>query len=56
MRIAVLQGNNLVLAWSGAGKLQQADRVTGPWTDAASQSNPQNVPAAGAAKFFRLEQ
>ena len=50
------QGSNLTLSWSGTGTLQQADAANGPWTNAASQSNPQTVPLAGGAKFYRLRQ
>lgn len=50
------QGNNLTLSWTGAGKLQQADSAAGPWTDAASQTNPQTITIAAGAKFYRLRQ
>ncbi len=50
-----ISGGNAVISWTGAGTLQQATSITGPWTAAASQANPQNVPVAGAtAMFFRL--
>lgn len=52
----VLQGNTVVVSWTGAGTLQQADAVTGQWVDAPSQANPQTVPASGAMKFFRIRQ
>ena len=51
-----LQGGNLVISWTGTGTLEQADAVTGTWTTAASQANPQNVPTTGAGKFYRLKQ
>jgi hypothetical protein len=49
-------GNQLELTWNnGAGfTLQQANSVLGPWTTAASQSNPQLVPTTGQPRFFRL--
>lgn len=50
------QGNNLTISWTGTGKLQQADSVTGPWTDAPAQTNPQTVSTAAGAKFFRIRQ
>ncbi|MBI4326963.1 MAG: C-GCAxxG-C-C family protein [Chloroflexi bacterium] len=43
------------IRWTGAGTLEQADTVTGPWTPAATQSNPQPIPLADPAKFFRLK-
>jgi hypothetical protein len=42
------------ISWTGGGKLQQADNVTGPWSDATNQNNPQTAPTTGAARFFRL--
>ena len=51
-----LQGGNLVLSWSGAGTLQQASALTGPWSNAPSQANPQNVPPTGSGLFFRISQ
>ena len=43
------------LSWVGGGILQEAPEVSGPWTDAANQSNPQTVPTPpGTKKFFRL--
>ncbi|MBM3878791.1 MAG: hypothetical protein FJ387_03590 [Verrucomicrobia bacterium] len=49
----VLQANGVVLSWIGQGTLEQAPTVAGPWTAAASQANPQTVPATGN-RFFRL--
>ncbi|MBI4663922.1 MAG: Ig-like domain-containing protein [Verrucomicrobia bacterium] len=48
--------NGATLSWTGSGRLQQADAVIGPWTDAASQSNPQTVATAGGTKFYRIRQ
>lgn len=47
-----LQGLNL--SWTGAGTLQQASAVTGPWTDSANQSNPQIIVTTNSAMFYRL--
>lgn len=52
----LLQGGSLSLSWSGTGKLQEADAVTGPWNDAASQTSPQTVTVTGKAKFYRIKQ
>ena len=51
-----LVGGALSFGWSGGGTLQQADVVTGPYTDAADQSNPHAVSATGPAKFYRIKQ
>jgi hypothetical protein len=52
--IATLQAGKVRIAWTGAGNLETADVVAGPWTVAADQSNPQLVSATGGAKFFRI--
>lgn len=46
----------LSISWTGAGSLQQADAIIGPWADAPSQSNPQTVTATGSARFYRVRQ
>lgn len=50
------QGNNLMISWTGTGTLQQADAVTGPWTDAPSQNNSLTVTTGSGAKFYRIRQ
>lgn len=50
-----LQGGAMVISWTGTGTLQEADVVTGPWTNAAKQDNPQSVQPTGN-KFYRLKQ
>jgi len=48
---------NVKLSWPlGNGTLQQAGVVTGPYTNAPSQSNPQTNAPAGPAMFYRLKQ
>ncbi|MDR3460128.1 MAG: hypothetical protein P4N60_22095 [Verrucomicrobiae bacterium] len=47
-------GGGINLSWTGAGTLQTAAVVTGPWTDSVNQSNPQVVAATNSAAFFRL--
>jgi hypothetical protein len=53
-----LQGGNMSISWTGTGTLEQADVVTGPWTTAPSQANPQNVSVTGGvnARFYRIHQ
>lgn len=48
-------GNQITLQWTGEGTLEEAPSILGPWTPAASQSNPQTVTAEGT-KFYRLRQ
>ena len=50
------EAGSLRIEWIGSGTLQQAGAVTGPWTTAPNQSNPQFVPTTGAAAFYRLKQ
>ena len=47
-------GGSVLISWTGVGVLEAADSVTGTWTPATSQNNPQTVTPTGAAKFFRL--
>ena len=47
-------GGQVRIAWTGAGTLQEAPSITGPWTTAPSQANPQNVTPAGTMKFYRI--
>lgn len=51
-----LVGGQVQISWSGSGTLQEAPSLTGPWTTAASQANPQNVTPSGAMKFYRIRQ
>jgi hypothetical protein len=52
------QGSNLEISWTGAGILQSADEVTGPWSDVpGATASPQTVSiASGIRKFFRVKQ
>ena len=45
----------LVIGWTGTGVLEQSDAVTGPWSQAPNQNNPQTVTTMGGARFFRLK-
>jgi hypothetical protein len=49
-----IQGSQL--SWTGGGTLQSAPAVTGPWNDAADQSNPQALVTTNTAEFYRLRQ
>lgn len=52
----MLSIQNGQLSWTGGGTLQSAPAVTGPWSDAADQSNPQDLSTTNAAEFYRLRQ
>jgi hypothetical protein len=55
-RAVTLSGGNVVISWDGAGTLEEANAITGPWTKFSNQANPQNAPLTGAAaKFYRLQ-
>lgn len=47
---------HLQLSWTGTGTLLAAPAVTGPWSAAGNQNNPQTVSTVDAAQFFRLQQ
>jgi hypothetical protein len=47
---------NVQLNWTGTGTLEEADKVTGPWSLSNSQNNPQTLVPAGSAKFYRIRQ
>ena len=48
-------GGQITIEWTGDGTLEEASAITGPWTSAGNQGNPQTVPASGT-KFYRLRQ
>jgi hypothetical protein len=52
-----LNGNNLVLYWTGSFVLQNATSVTGPWTDlngGVPLAGPYTNVISGSARYFRL--
>jgi hypothetical protein len=46
-------GTELTLTWA-EGVLQEAETVTGTWTDVSQTTSPARLPAASAQRFFRL--
>ncbi|MBL9126768.1 MAG: immunoglobulin domain-containing protein, partial [Verrucomicrobiales bacterium] len=45
----------LRLSWDSAGRLQAADRLTGPWSDVPGAASPFDLPvSSGTARFVRL--
>ena len=51
-----LSGGNVTISWTGAGTLEEATSVSGPWSNSLNQNNPQSVPPTGARKFYRIHQ
>jgi len=45
------EGNQIILTFTGT--LQQADNVTGPYTDVAGATSPYRVNITPGAKFYR---
>ncbi|HTI99551.1 MAG TPA: Ig-like domain-containing protein [Dongiaceae bacterium] len=52
----LLSIQNGQLSWTGGGTLQAAPAVTGPWTNAVNQTNPQALAPTRQAEFYRLQQ
>ena len=54
--LSISLANSLVqLSWTGAGfTLESAPTITGPWSPAADQSNPQSFPVAPGERYFRM--
>lgn len=46
-------GTDVILTWP-VGTLQEADEVTGPYTDVTGAVSGYSIPASAAKKFFRL--
>lgn len=56
MSIARNTDGTLTITWTGAGTLQSAPAVTGPWTDLTGVASPATIQATGAMQFFRVVQ
>lgn len=54
MNLPTLQGTAVTLSWTGAGTLEEASSVLGPWNPSPSQNNPQTVQASASMKFYRI--
>lgn len=48
------EGEANSLTWSGGGKLQRADRVTGPWQTLSATKGPYGVQSPVPASFYRV--
>ena len=54
---AAVQGPNLMISWTGAGTLQSASSLNGPWQDVSGAANPLLVNRTQAQQqFYRLRQ
>ena len=49
-------GTQPTLSWTGAGTLQSATTIAGPWADVTGATTPYSVDVTASAKFFRLRQ
>lgn len=52
--VQMQQDGTLRLQWEGGGTLQQADQVTGGFTDIAGAASPHTVSPSAAQKFYRV--
>jgi hypothetical protein len=52
-----LSGNQLILNWTGSGKLEWSPRVSGPWTEMIPASAPPQTVnlVPGENRFFRIK-
>ncbi len=54
---AVVQGQTIMISWTGAGTLQSATSLNGPWQDVSGATNPLLVNRTqGQQQFYRLRQ
>ena len=56
LQISPRSGGQLALNWNGAGKLLEADSLTGPWTTNNSAAAPYSFSPTGTSKFYRVKQ
>jgi regulation of enolase protein 1 (concanavalin A-like superfamily) len=56
LQLQRLANGQIQLSWEGAGVLEAAQLITGPWSSAGvNQTNPQTVTPTGSQRFFRLK-
>jgi hypothetical protein len=51
-----IEAGQIVLEWQGAGRLQSAGEITGPWSDVLNAASPFRQATAGVARYFRIAQ
>ena len=49
-----VEAGQIVLEWQGAGRLQSASEVTGPWADVPGAVSPFRQNPVGARQYFRI--
>jgi hypothetical protein len=49
-------GANVIISWTGAGTLESADVVTGPWSSVGGANSPHTVTPNTGIKFYRIRQ
>jgi uncharacterized repeat protein (TIGR03803 family) len=49
-----VEAGQIVLEWQGAGRLQSAGEVTGPWADVIEAASPFRQTPVGARQYFRI--
>ena len=47
-------GSNLVIRWDGAGTLQSASSLAGPWTSVGGAASGVSIPASNGNAYFRV--
>lgn len=55
MTVQALPNGNLRLEWDGGGTLQQADQVTGTYSNVVGATSPYTVTPSAARKFYRVK-
>ncbi len=54
LNISLSSENEITLMWEGAGVLQKADEITGPWSEVSNAESPLTVTLEGNRIFYRL--
>jgi hypothetical protein len=50
----VLEGNDVIISWSGPGTLQATDELPGGWQDVPNATNPLTLVSPQGHRFYRL--
>ena len=56
LTIVLGQDGKITVTWTGAGTLQSAATVNGPWSAVANATNPYVATPSGSATYYRLAQ
>ena len=49
-----LEGETVLIEWTGSGVLQYAPAITGPWSDTGSADSPFSTAMSSATRFYRV--